>query len=55
MDIDAKRKHDLTIEEVRLCVWFAHFSDEQATEVIHTIKELTKIVYYEYVKGKNDR
>lgn len=53
IDIDPKRKHDITIEEVRSCPWFAHFSDEQAIEVIRTFKELTKIAYYEYVKDQH--
>jgi hypothetical protein len=52
IDIDPKRKYDVTIEEVRSCPWFTHFSDEQAVEVIRTIKELTKIAYYEYRKER---
>jgi hypothetical protein len=51
---DPRRKHDITIEEVRSCSWFAHFSNEQATEVIRTIKELTKIAYHEYVRDKKN-
>jgi hypothetical protein len=54
IDIDPKRKHDITIEEVRLCPLFAHISNEQATEVIRTIKELTKIAYHEYVRDKKN-
>jgi len=52
IDIDPKRKYDITIEEVRSCPWFAHFSNEQATQVIRTIKELTKIAYHEYLRDK---
>jgi len=40
------------MEEVRLCLWFAHFSNKQAAEVTRTIKELTKIAYHEYVRDK---
>jgi len=53
-NIDPRRKHDITIEKVRSCPWFAHFSNEQATEVIRTIKELTKIAYHEYIRGKKN-
>ena len=49
------RKHDLTIEEVKSCPWFATFTDEQSLEVIRTIKELTKIVYYAYQKEKDKK
>lgn len=49
------RKHDLTIEEVRSCPWFANFTDEQIVEVIRTFKELTKIAYYAYLKEKEKK
>lgn len=45
---DFNRMHDLTAEEVRLCPLFAHFTDEQAKEVIDTIKQFTLIVCDSY-------
>jgi hypothetical protein len=55
IDLNPKRKHDLTIEEVRLCPWFAHFTDEQALEVIRTFKEFTVIMYRHYRKEKQKK
>jgi hypothetical protein len=49
--IDYARRHDLTIEEVRACPIFAHMSDEEAREVIETLKALTKIAHDFYKKG----
>jgi hypothetical protein len=49
-DIDYSRTHDLTIEEVKACPMFAHLTDEQAEEVIETIKLLSKIAYDFYKK-----
>ena len=48
--IDQFRQHDLTIEEVKACPTFAHFTDSQASEVIETIKLLSKIAY-DYTKN----
>jgi hypothetical protein len=54
-DIDRARHHDLTVEEVRACPTFAHFTDEQAQEVIETFKLFAKIAYDSYKKdAKND-
>jgi len=33
---------------------FAHFTDEQAMEVINTLKQFTLIVYDAYSKGKDE-
>jgi hypothetical protein len=52
IDLNPKRRHDLTIEEVRACPWFANFTDEQAQEVIRTLKEFTLIMYRHYRKQK---
>lgn len=53
--IDRTRYDDLTIKEIKSCPSFAHFTDEQANEVIETLKTFTKIVYDCYKKsGKND-
>jgi len=43
--IDRNRSHDLTIDEVTACPEFAHFTDEQAQEVIETLKVFTKIAF----------
>ncbi|QEM12980.1 hypothetical protein [Mucilaginibacter rubeus] len=45
LHIDYLRQHDLTIEEVKACAVFEHLTDEQAKEVIATLKTFTKIVY----------
>ena len=50
-DKDRSRVNDLTIDEVRACPIFAHFTDEQAAEVISTIRQFCIIVYDEYQKN----
>lgn len=55
---DSNRLHDITINEVKSFPIFAHFSDEQASEVIETIKKLTEIVlcdYYKKEQKSNDK
>ncbi|RZK42636.1 MAG: hypothetical protein EOO90_06245 [Pedobacter sp.] len=42
---EISREHDLTIEEVKSLPMFAHFSDEQAREVIITIKRFSEIIF----------
>jgi len=49
-DIDRTRTHDITIEEVRCCPMFADLSDEEAQEVIETLKLFTNIAYDYYKK-----
>jgi len=49
-NIDYARTHDLTIEEIKACPLFAHFTDNQAQEVIDTLKLFTKITYDIYKK-----
>jgi hypothetical protein len=49
-DIDRARHQDLTVEEIRACPAFAHFTDEQAQEVVETIKLFAKIAYDSYKK-----
>jgi len=53
-DTDINRQHDITIKEVKACPMFAHFTDEQAMEVINTLKQFTLIVYDAYSKGKDE-
>ena len=43
--IDYTREHDLTVEEIKACPSFAHFTDEQAEEAVQTLKTFTKIVF----------
>lgn len=50
-DIDYSRDHDLTVKEILSCPTFAHFTDEQAQEVVETLKLLAKIAYDFYKKG----
>ena len=53
-NIDYGRIHDLTIEEVRACPTFQHFTDSQVQQVIETIKLFTKIAYDFYKKEPNN-
>lgn len=47
---DITRKHDLTIAEVKSFPMFADFTDEQAAEVVVTIKKFVEIVLECYRK-----
>ncbi|RZJ92820.1 MAG: hypothetical protein EOO20_00460 [Chryseobacterium sp.] len=49
---DMLREHDLTVEEVKSFPMFAPFSDEQAEEVILTIKRFAEIIYKVHQKDK---
>lgn len=49
-DMHFGRIHDLTIEEVKACAPFSHFTDEQALEVIETLKLFSKISFDCYEK-----
>jgi hypothetical protein len=44
-NLDPNREHDITIQEVLTCDVFSHFSEEQALEVIETLKQFAVIVY----------
>lgn len=46
------RYPDLTIEEVRACEKFKDLSDEQAQQVIDTIRTYTEIIYNCYQQGR---
>ena len=49
--IDLKRIHDITVEEVKACPMFAHFTDQQANEVIETLNAFAKIAFDFYKKS----
>ena len=51
------RKHDLTVEEIKSYPMFAYFTDEQAAEVVATIKKFVEIVleYYKKEQGKQGK
>jgi len=51
-DIDYSRSHDLTIEEVKACPLFSNMTDQEAEEVIETLKLFTKITYDYYQKSR---
>ncbi|WP_259071901.1 hypothetical protein HDF24_11490 [Mucilaginibacter sp. X4EP1] len=51
-DIDYSRNHNLTIEEVKTCPLFSHLTDQEAEEVIETLKLFTKITYDYYQKSR---
>jgi hypothetical protein len=40
-----QRMEDLTIEDVKSCRLFTHFTDEQALEVVAALKRFTAITY----------
>ena len=50
--LDYTRIIDVTLDEIRACPMFKNFTDEQAMEVILTIKEFTLIVYEYYQKNR---
>ena len=52
VNIDQTRVHDITIEEVKACSLFAHLTDEEAQEVITTIKRFSLIIYHCYQREK---
>jgi hypothetical protein len=51
-NIDKNREHDLTLDEVRSVPMFAHFTDEQAMEVIESFRQLSVIVFKFYQNTK---
>lgn len=53
-ELDLGRSRDITVEEVKSFQMFAHFSDEQAAEVVRTIKRFAEIVCHDYLKNNND-
>ena len=53
-NIDKNRKHDITLDEVREVPMFAHFTDEQAQEVIDSFKQLSNIIFNFYQKDKGN-
>ncbi|WP_196936630.1 hypothetical protein [Sphingobacterium hungaricum] len=48
------RKNDITIEEVKSLPTFADFSDEQALEVVRTIKIFVEIALDYYKKEQSN-
>jgi hypothetical protein len=52
-NVDTGRTNDLTIEEVKAIAAFQHVTDQEAEEVIETIKLFTKIVYDFYKKDQD--
>lgn len=54
---DIARKHDLTVEEVKSFPMFANVTDEQAQEIIRTIRIFVEIAldYYEKQKQNQDK
>jgi hypothetical protein len=43
---------DLAIEDIKSCDLFQHFTDEQAQQVIDTIRTYTEIIYSCYQEGR---
>jgi hypothetical protein len=53
-DLELNRSNDITIDEVKSFPMFAHFSDEEAAEVVRTIKRFTEIICHDYLRNNND-
>ena len=53
-NIDYGRIHDLTIEEVKACPIFQHFTDSEAQEIVETLKLFTKIAYDFHKKAQKN-
>lgn len=51
--IDRKRNSDLTVEEVKACSMFKHLTDEQAEEVVQTLKRFSEIIFHYYLLEKH--
>ncbi|PWK72938.1 hypothetical protein LX99_04268 [Mucilaginibacter oryzae] len=49
------RDADLTIDEIRSCKGFEHFTDEQALQVIANFKEFSLIVFNYYRRNLRKR
>jgi hypothetical protein len=52
---DRTREHDITIAEVKSCPLFAHLTDEEALEVVNTIKQFSLIIYHYYQREKDKK
>jgi len=52
---DITRKHDLTVEEVKSFPMFANVTDEQAQEIIRTIRIFVEIALDYYKKQKQNQ
>lgn len=52
---DITRKHDVTVEEVKAIPMFAQFTDEQAREVIDTVKIFVEIALDCYRKQQENK
>ncbi|OYD43650.1 hypothetical protein [Sphingobacterium cellulitidis] len=52
---DITRRHDVTVEEVKSIPMFAHFTDEQAKEVIDTVKIFVEIALDCYRKQQENQ
>lgn len=51
--MDHNREKELTIKELRVYPLFARFSDEQALEVIDTIRRFTEITFEFYQRNRD--
>lgn len=49
------RCHDITVDEVRECEGFEHFTDEEAQQVVDTLRRFSEIVYHHYLRQQADR
>jgi hypothetical protein len=51
-EVKSSKYPDLTIEDVRACEKFKDLSDEQAQQVIDTIRTYTEIIYTCHKQGR---
>lgn len=49
---DITRTHDLTIDEIKSVSMFAHFTDEQGTEAVRTLKAFIEIALDAHLREK---
>lgn len=51
-NIDYSRCHDLTIKEIKSCKQFSHLSDQDAEEVLNSIKTLAELAFRSVLRDK---
>lgn len=50
-ELETERFQDIGIIEVRQCVEFSNFTDEEIQSIIDSIKDFTKIIFIHYTNN----
>lgn len=50
-ELETEKFQDIGIIEVRQCVEFSNFTDQEIQSIIASIKEFTKIMFIHYTKN----